>query len=653
MGSMADGHYRLRFLHISDLHVRGAHDKEPWRTRRVLGRAWIRNLETLVLEEGPLDFVFFTGDAANRGKAEEYGEVTDFFQALREEIGLAADRVFVIPGNHDIDRSVREDAWRAMRMQLAATHDLLAVSRWMNGIGGPPPGFKDDWAPGILTRQKAYRQWVSEGLGRPELAPAGLGYRVTVNLPGWAVPVHVFGLDTSWLCGDEADAGKLLLTENQLMRHATDSKGSPLPGLRIALMHHPFHELGDGPACRRLVREGTADLVLRGHLHQPEATEQKGELAAGCLYEGERADKYPNSCNFVRMELDSGGRPIEATVRFRTFSITAGHWYDDSSLYPEAKAGRMRWEFGAKPAHAKPNPYSPWTPRAEHCFGRTEILRRLERALEEERSMWLVGDWRIGKTLILMAWEKRLKERGRVVKLVSGQGPAGVSAGRFVEAVTGLDSPAGADGAADRLTAWLESVSPAGLPPVILVDEVESVVETCEVRFFDRLRDLIGRVCLVFSSREAPDQVFLKYNKVSPIGNRMEPAWIGLLEPDGAESVIRLGAEDLGPGDADLMRKWAGCHAFYLQLLGRQLVEARRAGASASEALDQFKAEFGVHVRKLLATPKLTGPQMQMLRDSAMGMPCRAGVFVQRGLVTEEGWPFCEAFAAWLRGEIV
>ncbi len=52
-------------------------------------------------------------------------------------------------------------------------------------------------------------------------------------------------------------------------------------------------------------------------------------------------------------------------------------------------------------------------------------------------------------------------------------------------------------------------------------------------RFFDRLRDLLGRICLVFSSREAPDDVFASNNKASPITNRMETAVVGLLEAGG------------------------------------------------------------------------------------------------------------------------
>jgi hypothetical protein len=525
----------------------------------------------------------------------------------------------------------------------------------MSGIGPPPAGFEYGWKSAILERQNAYRAWLRDELGRPQLAVDGLGYRESVNLPGWASPIHIVGLDTAWLCGDDADAGRLLLTENQLGRLLTDEKGNSLAGLRIVLAHHPLHELADATSARRLLSD-YSDLVLRGHLHQTEVVEwidpdrRLRELAAGSLYEGGLADTYGNSCQFVRLELDSDLRPIEALVRVRSFSPRGGHWFDDNSLYRESKEGRITWTFGVHVPSRKANPFSPWTPRPEQCFGRSGMFRRLETAFDERRSMWLVGDWRIGKTLLLMAWEKRLRERGITVKLVSGQGPAGVSAARFVESVTGLDSPPDADGAADRLTAWIDAVSSSGIPPVVLVDEVESVVQSCDVRFFDRLRDLLGRVCVVFSSREAPDEVFSQNNKTSPITNRIEAARVGLLEPGGAEATVRLGSEYLGPGDADLMRHWCGSHSFFLQLFGGFLVEARRAGMSPDRALEELKAQAPAHFRQLWKTLGTAG--QQALRDAAHGVPSGSVGLKQRGLLTEDGRPFGELFAAWLREEI-
>ena len=207
-GSDSTGRYALRFLHISDLHCQAGRERESWRRRRVLGDHWRRNLDTLLSEEGALDFVFFTGDAADWGLAAEYQEATEFFEKLREDLGgLSRDRIFVVPGNHDIDRKAEPDTWLRMRAARTANADYLGLSRWMNRIDPRSPmGFGPAWRDRILERQRHYFDWVRDGLKRPQLATETLGYRETVTLPAWPFPIHIIGLDTAWLCGDNSEA---------------------------------------------------------------------------------------------------------------------------------------------------------------------------------------------------------------------------------------------------------------------------------------------------------------------------------------------------------------------------------------------------------------------------------------------------------------
>ena len=48
----------------------------------------------------------------------------------------------------------------------------------------------------------------------------------------------------------------------------------------------------------------------------------------------------------------------------------------------------------------------------------------------------------------------------------------------------------------------------------------------------------------------------------------------------------------------------------------------------------------------------MTSAHWQASMDAARGVPSDIGVLKQRGLLTEDGKPFGEVFAAWLRGEI-
>jgi Calcineurin-like phosphoesterase len=345
--------YQLRILHISDLHECGPreyspHKGESWRRRRVLGEAWDRNLDAF-LQDGPLNLVCFTGDAAYSGLPEEYEAASKFFAMLLRRLDLGYDRLFLVPGNHDIARSLNRDVWEKVRAFSPQT-DPLNLARWMAG-GKPPPGFSNDWRDQILARQGAYRHWIRTSLGRPELDPQNsphgfLGYRFTGETTDGGIPLHIIGLDSAWLCGDDSDAGRLLLTDAQVGNLTSDDHGRPLEGLRIALVHHPFSDLIDGAHCRRLLGERT-DLVLRGHLHLAEVEtwvdpdNKVNLLAAGCLYETEKADHYPSACQVITLNHDSLGHLGRVDLRFRSFSPRGGHWHDDDSFYKRSHEGRV------------------------------------------------------------------------------------------------------------------------------------------------------------------------------------------------------------------------------------------------------------------------------------------------------------------------
>jgi 3',5'-cyclic AMP phosphodiesterase CpdA/tetratricopeptide (TPR) repeat protein len=347
----------------------------------VLGDAWSANLDAL-RDGGLFDLVCMTGDLAFSGQAHEYAAVTDFLDAMLQRLGLPRDRLFVVPGNHDVHRDTEQDAWRTLR-GLVNHDEAPAFSRWLAG-GKPPRGVGHDLHDTVLRRQAAQRAWLAD-LGRDALLPARsphgrLGYRATLRLPGHPFNIHVIGLDSAWLAGDDADARHLWLTEDQVMRLAADERGAPLSGFRLALVHHPLTDLADGEHCRRLLASPAAgagplvDLLLRGHLHETEpelwADPQRTlrQLAAGCLYEH---DRYPNACVALTLTLDPAGRPVRGHLRLRAWSAR-GHWHDDASLYPAGSS----FEWFAPPPRPRP------APRPRVFVGREAELAELARLVD-------------------------------------------------------------------------------------------------------------------------------------------------------------------------------------------------------------------------------------------------------------------------------
>ncbi|HNG96174.1 MAG TPA: metallophosphoesterase, partial [Acidobacteriota bacterium] len=366
--------YTIRILHISDFHQKPSDD---WRRRRVLGKEWEDNLSKIVADGKPVDLVCFTGDLAFSGQPAEYTEASKFLDLTLTRLKVPRERFFVVPGNHDVNRNIQKPVWEKLRADLFQAAPI-PLSNWVAG-GKPPFGFEAPHLTAVLERQQAYREWLAY-FGRSSLLPdaqwhPNLGYRQTLRFNGFPFDLHIIGLDSAWLAGDDHDSGKLRLTEDQVMRLATEN-GASLPGFRIGLIHHPLEDLADGNDCRRLVSENL-DLLLRGHLHDTEVSEwadpQRSlrQLAAGCLYEH---DHYPNCCQVIDITFDQTGRPLKFDLWFRGW-VTRGHWFNDDRLYRDSENGRLRWWV------VPPPPEPDMEPRERVFVGRTAELETLETAL--------------------------------------------------------------------------------------------------------------------------------------------------------------------------------------------------------------------------------------------------------------------------------
>lgn len=116
-----------------------------------------------------------------------------------------------------ICRTVAKDDWEMLCANLHRVNDQ-DLSRWLAG-GATPWGFQDAQRNAVLTRQDAYRDWFRNDLKQPDLLldpnlHPHLGYRQAVRLPGFPFDVHVIGLDSAWLAGDDHDAGKRQVIED-------------------------------------------------------------------------------------------------------------------------------------------------------------------------------------------------------------------------------------------------------------------------------------------------------------------------------------------------------------------------------------------------------------------------------------------------------
>ena len=217
------------WLHISDFHLRV--DNE-WSQDIVLN-SMCRHIEQQYQAGTVFDFVLVTGDIAFSGKAEEYLLAESFFDSLKQASGVSVERIFCVPGNHDIDRVRQNLCFRGARTMLSGPSQvdvLLAGGEDLNTL---------------LARQENYRRFQESffaGQSRTTTQD-GLGYVSWIAIE--EIKVAIVGLDSAWLAeGGIEDHGRLLIGERQAinsMRLAVE--GDTPPHVVLGMAHHPLHLL--------------------------------------------------------------------------------------------------------------------------------------------------------------------------------------------------------------------------------------------------------------------------------------------------------------------------------------------------------------------------------------------------------------------------
>lgn len=340
----------MRILHLSDLHM--GTERRDWRRRKVLGAAWDANLEQ-ILEDGPIDFVCFTGDVADAGRDEEYAQATEFLAHTLRVLGVATEDLFVVPGNHDVDWAASPDEYACVRAHVRHERDV-ALSRYLAGLDSHSPrGIAAATLDRLHKRQAAYGRWLSElGLSHLE-SEWRFDFRVG-RTASCGTAVTFIGLNSAWLSGPD-DHHKLLVTEDDVQRLLEDGDDDE-PSLRIALMHHPFGDLVDGRSVQDQLA-GRIDVLLRGHLHRTESShylidQGRGfaELAVGSLFDSQALDRYPNGCQVVT--IDPGEPLLSGSNWFRSWSGSGGFWHSDNSLYAKSRDGRLGWLLAPRQTQA-------------------------------------------------------------------------------------------------------------------------------------------------------------------------------------------------------------------------------------------------------------------------------------------------------------
>lgn len=323
----------LTILHLSDIHMTiddaDTQFDRDFKIRQAL-------LEDLV-REGRTNFaaILVTGDIAYRGLPKEFTRAKEWLEEVRRATHSSPEAIFVIPGNHDVDRkAVPKDSslWelhQGLRRDMRPEDRLASLDKKLHD----PFDF--------LTALAAYRNFAAE-CGCPttakELAWVQVlddGHRLE---DGTKVRFH--GLNSALISDGEDIKANMLLGDFQF--HHLDTKPEYV---NVVLCHHPHSWLIDGNQANDYFRT-QAHVILCGHEHDLRCYPEGKSLRvfAGAIHPNRREDHWEPCYHVLRLSIvTKPQRQLVANVETRV-------WRDKDK------------DFGPGPTHEERIRLPDWTP---------------------------------------------------------------------------------------------------------------------------------------------------------------------------------------------------------------------------------------------------------------------------------------------------
>lgn len=421
----------IHWLHLSDIHF---HNKDAWRDER--GRGELLAYLAEMFDSGEIarpDLIFCTGDIAfGETKAEslslQYDSAKEFLTCLLSVCGgqenpLPITRLFVVPGNHDINRSdVDEDAQAAL-VELAR-NSRNNVGRINSRLETKPTPFLN-----AMKRLAAYENFVKDFLPHQYDREGRCHFAQVLDING--IRIGIAGFNSAWSCaGPEDDRHLWLGAEWQFNRAARTLADTEL---RIGLIHHPTDWLNEAErevATRRISKD--FDFWLHGHAHNAwvEPLESHVRIGAGAVSAG-TAEEI--GINLVKLDSSAArnASQIKSEVhlhQFRdgwTMQPVSGH--APRGIWPFNMPKRVRAALEAKTSSAGQTAAFPSAPsstpaagpetsatldkpstleaRPQHTklFGRDALIKQCADSLQQKSILLLYGMRGNGKSALLDA----------------------------------------------------------------------------------------------------------------------------------------------------------------------------------------------------------------------------------------------------------
>jgi len=318
----------LTWIHISDWCQRGNDSNFVFRNALLYD---IEKRTSINGELAKVDFIIISGDIAHSGQDHEYrAAIEHFLDPLLNTCELGRDRIFIIPGNHDLNRNEFDLLPAALLKPLESEDE---IHNWL---------VDERRRERLLEPFRAFSSFVSEYTGQDQ--PDYASIRI------WQISgrkIAVLGINSAWMCGRSKDdngisndKGFLLVGEPQIKDSLNLISDADI---RIAVIHHPFEWLAE---FDRIYAENYLMKRCDFILHSSQGSQvviQNSSNSAECIiipaggdFIDSKMEYFPfNSYNFVHLDLETGNASIFLRKWNRSQIRWEEKWENDDASIPE------------------------------------------------------------------------------------------------------------------------------------------------------------------------------------------------------------------------------------------------------------------------------------------------------------------------------
>lgn len=281
-------------VHLSDIHFQSAEVASGFDPNANLREDFLKDIETQIQSKSQKpDAIIVSGDIAFAGQQQEYEFAKTWFEKLCGCCEVEYERLFFVPGNHDVDRTKsRSPVVVAMHRQIRECDSAQNLRREL-------VQFLEDPVAGeqLHASLEAYNEFAL-GLDCAFSAPGNTAIHRDLKFSDGST-LRIWGFNTSLFCGGILDNKGALVVDPSFERMREKDNI-----VNLAVSHHPSSWLRNESEFKAHIDQH-ATIQLSGHEHANavDIGQDKVLVRASALHPERTVGPFEPGYNLIDIEL--------------------------------------------------------------------------------------------------------------------------------------------------------------------------------------------------------------------------------------------------------------------------------------------------------------------------------------------------------------